>query len=64
MNQVVADVILPHDRAWVLENIKPEWTLSRITGRYFGHVLREKHAMKNDAMLRGMSGREDQEQDG
>ena len=41
--------------AWVLEKIKPEWTLeSRVAQaalRYFGHVVREEHGMENGVML-------------
>ena len=46
---------------WVLENIKPEWTLqSRVAQtsfRYFGHVVREERGMENDVMLGEMSGK-------
>ncbi len=48
-------------KVWLLENIKPEWTLeSRVTQaalRYFGHVVREERGMENDAMLGEMSGK-------
>ena len=46
---------------WMLENIKPEWTLeSRVAQaglRYFGHVLSEERGMENDVMLWEMSGK-------
>ena len=46
---------------WVLENIKPEWTLeSRVAQaslRYFGHVVAEERGMENDVMLGEMSGK-------
>ena len=46
---------------WVLENIKPEWTLeSRVAQaalRYFGHVVREERGMENDVMFEEMSGK-------
>ena len=46
---------------WVLENIKPEWTLeSRVAQaslRYFGLVVRQQRGMENDVMLGEMSGK-------
>ena len=42
---------------WVLENIKPEWTLeSRVEQaalRYFGNVVREERGMENEVVLAG-----------
>ena len=46
---------------WVLENIKPEWTLeSRVTQAAltcFGHVVRAERRIENDVMLGEMSGK-------
>ena len=48
-------------KVWLLENIKPEWTLelrvAQAALRYFGHVVREERGMENDAMLGEMSGK-------
>ena len=43
---------------WIIENIKPEWTLeSRVTKalRYFGHVMRAG-GMEDDVMFERMNG--------